>query len=306
LDERQARLFKENKMAKKLVANLIALGGLAMSVAAGAATYTWTGGPGSLGAGGTGGTSDALRDSQSMTFTYNEQTQYLSVSAKWFNTSADGAPEGAWLVLSDGAMPKASPGEVPIYYIDWANGVNRISSAVYDGSVSDGGGYSFGSVDNQIWFGGCQVRTASCTSDFRSINFTLDLARINAYDPNGSAPGQGDWKGGDFANNVGVWFHWFDQNATTKTTYAAAPGGGFKVTNVGTLNQSYYDTGACGNRTHISGTPTGGQAGNDVGGVNCNAYGPNGNSGGNGVPTPGIALLLGLGLISLRRFTKRA
>jgi hypothetical protein len=282
----------------KVLAKSVALAGLVGASAAGAATYSWTGGPGALGAGGTGGSSDALNGSNAMTFTYNENTQNLTVSARWFNTSSDGAPDGAWLVLSDGAMPSAAAGEVPIYYLDWGNGVNRISASEYDGSPYNGGAQFFGSWDNQITLGGCQVRTSSCTHDYRSISFTLNLANINAYDPNGAAAGIGNWKGGDFAQNLGVWFHWFDQNSTTGMTYTHVSNG-YKVTGINTLSQSYYDTGGCGNPTTVTGTPTGGQAGNNVGGSSCNG-------GGGGVPVPAIpALLLG-GLIGFGVLRRRA
>ena len=97
---------------KKLV-KVAALAFAVSSFAAGAATYTWSSGPNAA----TGGNSAHL---EGMTFTYNENTQDLSVHAKWLTSGANGAPEGAWLVLSDGAMPKSSPFEVPIYYIDWA------------------------------------------------------------------------------------------------------------------------------------------------------------------------------------------
>jgi hypothetical protein len=277
-------------MNLKFLAKALAISGLLGAAAAGAATYSWTGGSGNLGAGGTGGTSDPI---QHMNFTYNENTQDLSVTARWANTSSDGAPEGAWLVLTDGAMPKSTPNEVPIYYIDWKSGTNRIVAYGYDGSVLDGGNPWFGSWDNKI--------SVSNGSGYQQISFTLNLAAINAYDPNGSAPGQGDWKGGDFANNVGVWFHWFDQNASNQITYTAS-GSGYKISHVGRVNESYYDTGGCGNATHISGTPTGGQAGNDAGGIDCNAYGSGGSG---GVPVPGVALLLGAGLLGLRTVQRR-
>jgi hypothetical protein len=270
----------------KALAKSLALGGLLCASVAGAATYTWSGGAGNLGAGGTGGHSAAI---QHMTFTYNENTQDLSVTARWSTTGSTGAPDGAWLVLTDGAMPKASPYEVPIYYLDWKSGTNRIVAQGYDGTVADGGNPWFGSWENRI--------SVTNGTGYQQISYTLNLAGINAYDPNGSVAGQGDWKGGDFANNVGVWFHWFDQDATNKVTYTAQ-GSGYKINHVGYTTESYYDTGGCGNATTITGTPTGGQAGNDAGGVNCNAYGP-GSGGGGSVPAPGIVLMLGLGLAVL-------
>ena len=286
------------KQMNKLV-KAAAVAFAATSLAAGAATYSWTGGTGNLGTGVAGGSSDPLRHSTAMSFTYNENTQDLTVFAKWFNTSSDGAPEGAWLVLSDGAMPSASGGETPIYYIDWATGINRVSTAAYDGSPNNGGSVSFGSRDNIITTGGCAMRTASCTADFQSIQFTLNIAGANAYDPNGAAAGQGAWKGGDFASNVGVWFHWFDQNATNKFAYTGTAGN-YAVSNVGKVNESWYDTSGCGNKTTQTGTATGGQAGNNVGGgyngTNCN---PGTGGGGGKVPVPGLAYLLGLGLVGL-------
>jgi hypothetical protein len=280
----------------KFLVKAAALALVATSFAAGAATYNWTGGPGNLANGGTGGNSDPLRHAQAMSFTYNENTQDLTVFAKWFNTSADGAPEGAWLVLSDGAMPSSAGGEVPIYYIDWNSGVNRVTTAAYDGTPTNGGGAGFGSVDHAITLGGCAVRTSTCTADYQSIQFTLNIAGANSYDPNGSAAGIGNWKGGDFASNVGVWFHWFDQNATNKYTYSGTAGH-YQVTGINKLNESYYDTGGCGNATTKTGTATGGQAGNNVSGgsngVNCNP-----GTGGR-VPVPGLAYLLGLGLVGV-------
>jgi hypothetical protein len=289
----------------KFMIKAAAMALVAASFTAGAATYNWTGGPGALGNGVTGGNSDPLRHAQAMSFTYNENTQDLTVFAKWFNTSLDGAPEGAWLVLSDGAMPAGAGGEVPIYYIDWNSGVNRVSTSAYDGTPYNGGAASFGSRDNLITLGGCAVRTATCTSDFRSIQFTLNIAGANAYDPNGATAGIGNWKGGDFASNVGVWFHWFDQNSTNKFAYTGTAGN-YQVTHVGGLNESYYDTFGCGNATTRTGTATGGQAGNNVsggsGGVNCNP-GP----GGGRVPVPGLAYLLGLGLVGVAlRLRKQA
>ncbi len=280
----------------KLVAQSLAVAGLVAAAAAGAATYTWTGSPTNLGAGGTGGSSAALL---SQTYTYNDVTQNLSVTAKWSTTGANGAPEGAWLVLSDGYMPKSSPMEVPVYYIDWANGVNRVSAAQYDGTVYDGGGVKFGSWDNAV-----SVVNGTGT---KQVSFNLSLAGINAYDPNGATPGQGSWKGGDFAANVGVWFHWFDQNTTTKTTYTGTAGN-YAVSHIATLSESYYDTGGSGNGTSCSNTstsggsgtgggstcgcPPGSTTGTGTGGVPC---GPTGGK----VPVPGVALLMGVGLLGL-------
>jgi hypothetical protein len=282
----------------KLVAKALAASALFAIGAAGAATYNWSGGPGNLANGVTGGNSDPLRHAQAMQFTYNENTQDLTVFAKWFNTSSNGAPEGAWLVLSDGAMPSAAAGEVPIYYIDWRAGVNRVSTSVYDGTVDNGGGAFLGSRDNAITTGGCNVRTSTCTADYQSISFTLNLAGINAYDPNGAAPGIGGWKGGDFASQIGVWFHWFDQSAPNSViNYTHVGNNQFSVNNVGRVNESYYDTGGCGNTTIKTGVATGGQAGNNVGGSNCNPGGR--------VPVPGLAYLLGLGLIGLGAAARR-
>jgi hypothetical protein len=280
----------------KFLVKAAAIAMVATNFAAGAATYNWTGGPGALGNGSTGGSSDPLRHAQAMSFTYNENTQDLTVFAKWFNTSADGAPEGAWLVLSDGAMPIAAGGEVPIYYIDWNSGVNRVTTSAYDGTPLNGGSASFGSRDHAITLGGCAVRTATCTADYQSIQFTLNIAGANSYDPNGATAGIGNWKGGDFASNVGVWFHWFDQNATNKYTYSGTAGN-YQVTGINKLNESWYDTGGCGNATTKTGIATGGQAGNNVGGgyngTNCNP------GGGGRVPVPGLAYLLGLGLVAV-------
>ncbi len=250
---------------RKLLATSLAICGFVGASAAGAATYSWTGGTGNLGAGGTGGTSDPI---QKMTFTYDNNTQNLSVTARWSNTSADGAPEGAWLVLSDGAMPKALPNEVPIYYIDWKTGVNRITAYGYDGSVNDGGSNYFGSYDNKI--------SVANGTGFQQISFTLNLAAINGYtDP--------AWKGGDFGSNVGVWFHWFDQNTTNKITYTGTSGA-YKIAGLGETSHSYYDTGGNGNATTCT-NPAAGSSG-----TGCN---------GGKVPVPGVAVLLGLGLLGL-------
>jgi hypothetical protein len=318
----------------KYLAKGLALAGLVGASVAGATAYQWTGTPSgtTMGAGGLGGNSDPL---SSLYLCYDDYSQALTVRAKWTVNSTDGAPEGAWLVLSDGAMPRTAPNETPIYYIDWKSGVNRVTAYSYDGSVLDGGGQYFGSIDNAI-------TVSNPTSTTQQISFTLNLASVNAYDANGSAAGVGGWKGGDFASNVGVWFHWFDQNAANQITYqAGGTAGQYKVANVGKVNESWYDTSGAGNVTQTcnpscspSTTPCGtagaapgfggccpvgstatssggctttttcptGQTPNGSGGCCPAGSSPNGSGGcttGGRVPLPSLPLLLGAGLLGL-------
>jgi hypothetical protein len=250
----------------KLAMKAIALVGLFAAASASATVYTYNGG------GGNGPTGAANLISQQ--YWYDDITNNLGFTGKWSTTGANGAPEGAWLVLSDGPMPRTSPLESPIYYLDWKTGTNRITTYAYDGTVADGGANYFGSKDNAL-----NVTNAAGT---QTVSFVMNLATINAYNGTG-------WKGGDFGSTIGVWFHWFDQNSTNQITYTSAGANQYKVANVGNFNQGWYDSPAGLHTTSCSTTP--GTPGYSPG---CRPAGDNPS-----VPVPAVPLLVAVGLIGL-------
>jgi hypothetical protein len=149
---------------------------------ASAATYQHTVNNGNFG---NGGTFDQLQTS------YDTSTEQLTWSLTNGQIGTD-AVTGFWLVLNDGPNPKKSgPSELAILYADFSN--NKLLAYAYNGANNPN------SINDQNGFIGDFSSSLVKTSD--SIGFNLDVSSINAFS---AAP---DWKGMQYDDELGIWFH---------------------------------------------------------------------------------------------------
>lgn len=99
---------------------------------------------------------------------------------------------GFWLVLSPGENPKANVNEYAIFYGDAKK--KKVTSYVYNGGWKEKS-YKY---ENFIQKDKLQVKDHG---DKLSVSMTIDTSHINSFL---DTP---DWKGVDFSQNIGIWFH---------------------------------------------------------------------------------------------------
>jgi hypothetical protein len=196
---------------------------------ASATVYTYTNAsPGAI----TGG--DAGRNALTYFSTsYDNVAQTLSFTNTWATSATNDRPDGFWVVLSDGPNPKGINNQLPIFYVDFNQGLscnpspcqtgqtstpqNRITAYTYDGV---NGPLSFNTNPNPLAQWENKIAMSSTSNSF-TTNFTINIASVNAVFGGNVA---NDRLGADFSNNVGVWFHWFDECPPTQITYTANTG----------------------------------------------------------------------------------
>ncbi|MEM8642966.1 MAG: PEP-CTERM sorting domain-containing protein [Cyanobacteria bacterium P01_G01_bin.54] len=130
---------------------------------------------------------------QTIKTTYDDVSQQLTWRSKFTGTQAI---NGGWLVISDGPNPKDHTKEYAIFYLDGLN--QRLSAYAYNGQNN-----SLSWQTNeflQSWSDALTIgQDAQGNTEF---SFSINAAAINArqdIDP--------EWRGVNFANNVGIWFH---------------------------------------------------------------------------------------------------
>ena len=126
---------------------------------------------------------------------YDDANQTYSMKFK----DGGGSKDGFWLVVSPGPNPKTHEREYAILYGDRAS--NRITAYTYDGRNS---AESYKTGD----YLGTYENAFTDTRD--GAMFSLDVGSIN------NAFGNPEWKGVQFGNKTGIWFH---QSAGTTFAY---------------------------------------------------------------------------------------
>ena len=176
--------------------------------AAHAQTSSWTYAPGA-------NQNAAAGRIESVSTAYDAGKQELSWSAS-FSRASGKLPNAFWLVVSDGPIPRGTPGQYAIFYFDaTAPGAPKLSAYGYNGvngddSYRDGASAPGVQAPDRI--------ASSLTSDFaksltvtdspggvRTLGFRADVSGINAYRP--ANAGDGPWEGARLGAKAGVWFH---------------------------------------------------------------------------------------------------
>lgn len=193
---------------------------------------------------------------------------------------------GFWLVLNgggepnDASNPKGRENEIAILYGDHQTG--RLTAYVYNGqnnpsSASTHGAYiqSFTTeFDTQYTNGG------GSNDGMVKFNFKISLDTIN--DPTGKPAG---WRGIEYGNEVGIWYHpFYAKNGAI--TYNADG----SINNFSTKYSGWYDT--SGTDTTMTCTPGSGEPGCGGGGTTT-------------VSEPASLGLMGMGLIGLAMYRRK-
>ena len=145
------------------------------------------------------GFKDNIGKYENIETTYNDNTGNLSWSSTFSPSDPNGfLPEGAWLVLTDGPNPKGKDGSA-IFYLDGNSGT--LSAYSYNGQnnrTSWVGEEVLQSWDNA-------VSIMNDANGNRTLSFNVNVAALNSRTDLGS-----DWKGAQFDEKVGIWFHAID------------------------------------------------------------------------------------------------
>ncbi len=210
------------------------------------------------------------------TYDVTSGTPHLSVDvAMGTNNVTD---DGFWLVVNNGGNPKGIVDQLAILYGDLKN--NKITAYKYDG----------GNSPNSYTDASAYLMTFDVPFKFQSTSeysFNLDVSALNSINlPN--------WKGAQFGDTVGIWFH------NTRQEHATYNG---SLLTSFSQNDGWMDT----DHTSTSAICSDGKP--RVGGTckcdNGGGQGGNGGTGGGAVPEPGSLGLLGLAMatmgIALRR-----
>ncbi|MCM2680407.1 hypothetical protein [Echinimonas agarilytica] len=126
---------------------------------------------------------------------------------------------GFWLVLNGGGMPGGgghvvgNEDEIAIIYGDLTQGDGALSVYVYDGT---NGSDSWKDPNNFIGrydqdFNVNHVNGPDANDGSTSFEFDIDLAKINSSD---GKPNPDNWRGIEFSDDVGIWFHAFNGGVT--------------------------------------------------------------------------------------------
>jgi PEP-CTERM motif len=235
---------------------------------------------------------------------YDSYNQSLSFSNTWATSASNDRPDGFWVVLSDGPNPKGINNQLPIFYVDFNQGLacnpspcqpgqgstpqNRITAYTYDG-VNGPFSYNTNPSPLQSWE---NAITMSSTTNSFSTNFSINMAALNTQF-GGNVAGNG--LGADFSNQVGVWFHWFDECAPQQITYAANTSATKTAAPYKISNFSYQS----GTQGWLDGQNFATTSKCSPGDKSC---------GGGKVPEPMTPLLIGIGIMGMfaarRKFSK--
>ncbi|MCB0358511.1 MAG: PEP-CTERM sorting domain-containing protein [Bdellovibrionales bacterium] len=147
---------------------------------------------------------------------YNDATQQLEFQVG-FDASGP-QTEGFWLALNGGGNPKGMAGELALLYFDASDASNlQLTAYGYNGqngytSYIDGDGNQAGNQapDQILAHNSSWVSSISAGYDSEgqwTLGFSIDASAINAHSPLYPDPDGDPWKGAQFGNALGLWFH---------------------------------------------------------------------------------------------------
>lgn len=175
--------------------------------------------------------SDNAGDLKNVSTSYDSNTGLFNWSYTIGRNSAGDFSDGFWLVVTDGENPKQDANEYAILYGDTDS--NKLTAYEYSGQNNAN---SFAAPGNLL---ASQSNAFSLydniAEDIRTISFSLSATDINANNGIDSVESPGMWKGLNFAEKIGIWFH-----ASTQTEVGY---NGDRITSFDYDTQGWYDVG---------------------------------------------------------------
>lgn len=159
-----------------------------------------------------------------------DQRQYNNISTSYndrgifsFGTDFGAAPaDGFWLVVNAGGNPKGIRGELAIFYGDLSSG--QLTAYEYDGRNSS---TSWSNLANELQDFGTAIQTNG-----NAFNFSIDVSAMNERTDLGT-----EWRGAQFAEQVGIWYHpsWGTTMTSDPFSYGYSQQGWYDVSYRNTL-----------------------------------------------------------------------
>lgn len=168
-------------------------------------------------------------DIKNIKTSYNTNNDVFSWSYTIEKNSANKSSDGFWLVVTDGENPKKNANEYAILYGD--TDVNKLSVYEYSGQNNANSWQNPGNLLASV----SNLFNVTDNGDLRTISFDFDATDINNNNGIDSVSNPGMWKGLNFFEKIGVWFH-----PSTDTTVAYDPSSRIEGFKYGT--QGWYDT----------------------------------------------------------------
>lgn len=249
-------------MSNLLCVRLAAALGIALTASAAQATvYSWNYTPGMPQPPAPGGyeVSNSGGAIQSILSTFDSATSRLTFDVQFGPPTGSGTlkTEGFWLVLNGGPNPKNQPGNYAIFYFDGRSFSSpKLTVYGYNGenngsSWSDGNGSGTGAPIGDLIKGSSAGDAASFINSIsagdsggsRRFAFDIDAQDIIQHTPSHPAPDSTPWFGTGFSDNLGIWFHPFqDFDADYLTTGRKPLKSGTSFDKGGYLDGAFFTT----------------------------------------------------------------
>lgn len=173
--------------------------------------------------------SDKAGDIKNVSTSYNTNTEVFSWSHTIGKNAMGDLSDGFWLVVTDGENPKNDANEYAILYGDVNTGT--VTAYEYSGARKDNS-YNDPNILLGSYSGLNSIDNADMT---RTISFSLDATDINANNGVQSVSKPNMWKGLNFSEKVGIWFH---PLTATNINYDSNNG----ITSLSYSKKGWYDT----------------------------------------------------------------
>ncbi len=143
------------------------------------------------------GGNDKVGSHKNILTTFNDTTDLFTWQTTFqANPGSGKLADGAWLVVSEGPLPRENVQEYTMFYLDGIN--NKVSMYSYNGLNNN----SSWRDDDSVYLGEIALTVNNDIAGERTFSFSYDMTAINAHQDLGE-----DWKGTFFNDSIGIWLH---------------------------------------------------------------------------------------------------